>query len=173
MPAARIQLIFTLALVFTPLACAGGQQESRVGDNCLVRSVTDGDTFRCSDGRRVRLIGIDSPESRQQPYGGEARKALMRLLPAGASVRLEADVAPLDRYGRVLAHVWVDTMLVNEVMVRDGWALLYTVPPDVKYVDRLTRAQNEARAHRAGLWSERGFECLPSEFRRKRCVSRP
>ncbi|HUR94907.1 MAG TPA: thermonuclease family protein [Gemmatimonadales bacterium] len=54
-----------------------------------------------------------------------------------------------DGYDRVLAWVWADRTLVNEAMVRDGWALLYTVPPDVKYADRVERVQNEARARSA------------------------
>jgi micrococcal nuclease len=141
--------------------------------SCIVGHVADGDTFRCVDGRRVRLIGIDSPESQQQPYGARARSALLEMLPSGATVRLETDAVPVDRYGRLLAYVWVGPTLVNEAMVRDGWAVLYTVPPNVKYVERLIRAQNEARARGAGLWSQRGFGCLPNDFRRKRCVSSP
>ena len=165
--------LLSLALAATPLACGAQQQEARPQDNCIVGTVADGDSFRCEDGRRVRLIGIDSPESQQRPYGDRARQALLELLTAGAAVRLETDVAPTDRYGRVLAYVWIGPVLVNEAMVRNGWAVLYTVPPNVKYADRLTRAQNEARAHGAGLWSQRGFECLPSDFRRKLCVSPP
>jgi micrococcal nuclease len=176
MPAAHGQLRFALlSLGFTtaPLACAAQQQQPGASEACLVRTVSDGDSFRCADGRRVRLIGVDSPESQQRPYGDQARQALLELLTAGAAVRLETDVAPTDRYGRLLAYVWIGPVLVNEAMVRNGWAVLYTVPPNVKYVDRLTRAQNEARAHGAGLWSLPGFDCLPSEFRRKRCVSSP
>jgi micrococcal nuclease len=161
-----------LALASTSAACAAGQQE-RPADSCTVARVADGDTFRCSDGRRVRLTGIDSPESRQEPYGGEARNALVALLPIGRSVRLETDLAPHDQYGRLLAYVWVGPTLVNEAMLLGGWAELYTVPPNVRYVDRLKRAQKEAREKGAGLWAQRGFECRPSDFRRNRCVSRP
>jgi micrococcal nuclease len=165
--------LLTLALTTSPLGCAARQQESTPQDNCIVGTVADGDSFRCADGRRVRLIGIDSPESQQRPYGDQARRALLELLTAGAAVRLESDVAPTDRYGRRLAYVWIGPVLVNEAMVRDGWAVLYTTPPNVKYAERLTRAQNEARARGTGLWSQRGFECLPGDFRRKRCVSPP
>jgi micrococcal nuclease len=157
----------------TPAGCSAQQSRPPVAQACTISRVSDGDSFRCSDGRRVRLIGIDSPESQQQPIGAEARAALVRLLPLGSTVRLEIDVAPYDQYGRVLAYAWAGTTLINETMVQDGWAVLYTVPPNLKYVDRLRRAQEEARAHRTGLWSEHGFDCLPSDFRRGRCVSSP
>jgi micrococcal nuclease len=164
--------LLMLALAVT-LGCAARRQETRTQDSCIVGRVADGDSFRCADGRRVRLIGVDSPESQQRPYGARARIALLEMLPSGAAVRLELDVAPTDRYDRLLAYVWVGPILVNEAMVRDGWAVLYTVPPNVKYAERLIRAQNEARARGAGLWSQRGFECLPNDFRSKRCVSSP
>jgi micrococcal nuclease len=164
---------FVLALASKVAACAARQQDTPPLDSCTVSHVSDGDSFRCGDGRRVRLIGIDSPESQQQPYGARARKALLAVLPVGTTVRLEQDVVARDQYGRQLAYVWTGPTLVNEMMVRNGWAVLYTIPPNVKYVDRLTRAQNEARAGGAGLWLQHGFECLPSDFRRKRCVSRP
>jgi micrococcal nuclease len=153
--------------------CSAQPQMTGPACSCTVSRVSDGDSFRCSDGRRVRLIGIDTPESQQHPFGAQARAALLKLLPLGSNVRLEIDVAERDRYGRSLAYVWVGSTLVNEVMVRDGWAALYTVPPNVKYAERLGAAQREARARGTGLWSHRGFECLPSDFRRKRCVNPP
>jgi micrococcal nuclease len=156
-----------------PAGCSAQQPGPPVAQACTISRVSDGDSFRCSDGRRVRLIGIDSPESQQQPIGAEARAALVRLLPSGSTVRLETDVAPYDQCGRTLAYAWTGTTLINETMVQDGWAVLYTVPPNLKYVDRLRRAQEEARARRTGLWSQHGFDCLPSDFRRGRCVSSP
>src|SRR3954469_7533878 len=104
------------------------------GPSCVVKRISDGDTFRCADGRRVRLIGIDSPETEQEPYGAAARQTLLQRIPLHTVVRLETDMAPVDRYGRVLAYVWAGPKLINEAMVRDGWALLYTVPPNVRYV---------------------------------------
>ena len=140
-------------------------------DDCRVARVADGDTFYCRDGRKVRLIGIDTPELAQGRIGDESRRALARLLPADAAVRLELDAAPRDRYGRTLAYVWRGDRLVNEAMVRDGWAVLYTVPPNVRYARRLERAQQEARARRAGLWGVGGFDCAPSAYRRRDCVT--
>lgn len=157
-------VLLSLAVTAEPLV----RQES----SCVVGRVVDGDTFNCRDGRKVRLIGIDSPERRQW-FGSVASHALLKMLPSGTTVRLERDVARTDRYGRVLAHVWVGATLVNEAMVRDGWAVLYTLPPNVKYVDRLGRAQTEARARGAGLWAQRGFDCLPRDFRRGICANPP
>lgn len=136
---------------------------------CTVTRVVDGDTFYCADGRKVRLIGIDAPERDQGRAGRESAAALRRMLPAGASVRLEQDVGPRDRYGRALAYVWLGDALVNEVLVREGWAFLLTVPPNVKYVNRLQRAQRTARAARAGLWREPGLACPPRDWRARRC----
>ena len=95
------------------------------------------------------------------------------MIPTGTTVRLERDVAPADRYGRALAYAWVGTILVNEAMVQGGWAVLYTVPPNVKYAGRLGDAQNEARVRGAGLWAKSGFACPPADFRRGKCVSSP
>jgi micrococcal nuclease len=162
-----LPLLLVLAL---PASMAAQDGAFQPGDRCRIRRVVDGDTFSCGDGRKVRLIGLDSPELGQGRLGLAARRALERLVPAGSSVRLEFDIQPIDRYGRVLAYVWAGDTLVNEALVRAGWAVLYTVPPDVKYADRLRRAQNEARAARAGLWSENAFEYLPSDFRRGRCA---
>jgi micrococcal nuclease len=176
MPAAHKQVrvaLLAVAVAVTPVGCAARQQDAQAQDSCIVGTVADGDSFRCRDGRRVRLIGIDSPESQQRPFGDQARQALLDLLTAGVAVRLETDVAPTDRYARLLAYVWIGPVLVNEAMVRNGWAVLYTVPPNVKYVGRLTRAQNEARAQGAGLWSRHGFDCRPSDFRRRQCLSSP
>ena len=165
--------LLSLALTADPLACARAQQPALPEAHCVVRQVADGDSFRCSDGRRVRLIGIDSPERDQRPFGSKAQHALLSMLPPGSGVLLEHDVRLTDRYGRLLAYVWAGPTLVNEAMVRGGWAVLYTVPPNVKYAERFRQAQNEARAQGTGLWAERGFECAPADFRRGKCVSSP
>jgi micrococcal nuclease len=165
---AYILALLVLALVPAP-ACAQAPPTTRL--RCEVSRISDGDSFRCRNGRRVRLTGIDSPELSQQPFGPYSRAALGRWLPLGATVDLELDVAPTDRYGRQLAYVWADTTLINEAMVRAGWAMLYTVAPNVKYAGRLERAQKQARASGAGLWAQRGFDCPPSEFRRNRCAA--
>jgi len=166
-----VPLLVALALLGSRVSA--GPSASRQGDGCAVARVVDGDTFRCRDGRKVRLIGVDAPEQGQGEAGRLARQALLRYLPLGRVVRLERDVQAVDRYGRTLAFVWTGDTLVNQAMVREGWAVLYTVPPDVKYAERLLQAQKEARARRAGLWASGGFDCPPRDYRRDRCVTRP
>jgi micrococcal nuclease len=157
--------ITALLLAVTPAAC-GAQAPGRP---CVVASVHDGDTLRCTDGTRVRLTGIDAPELSQRPFGRTARDGLRRLVARGDTVRLELDVQPTDRYGRTLAYVWAGDTLVNDAMLREGLAILLTYPPNVRYVDRFTASQRAARDARRGLWAEGGFECTPRDHRAKRC----
>ena len=169
-PHTVILIYLTLALLPAPGRAQGSPPAGLV---CQVSHISDGDTFRCRDGRRVRLTGIDSPEASQEPYGYRSRQALARWLPLGSTVWLERDIAPTDRYGRQLAYAWTGSTMINEAMLQAGWAVLYTVPPNVKYAERLKRAQKEARTSGAGLWGDRGFDCLPSHFRRNRCANPP
>jgi len=126
-----------------------------------VRDVIDGDTVRLSDGRLVRYLGIDAPEARRrvgeewvedpEPFSRAATEA-NRLLVGGRTIRLEYDVNPTDRYGRLLAYVYVDGEMVNEALVREGLAVLLTIPPNVKHTERLRQAQEEARRAARGIW---------------------
>lgn len=136
---------------------------------CVVARIVDGDTFTCRGGLRVRLIGVDAPELSQRPFGAQAREALARWLPPGEEVALEADVEPVDRYGRRLAYAWRGAILVNWQMVRGGWAMLLTIPPNVRYSEAFLEAQRRAREAGVGLWGEGGFACRPSDRRRGRC----
>ncbi|OAQ21021.1 thermonuclease family protein [Thermosulfurimonas dismutans] len=131
--------------------------------------VYDGDTVTVLLGgrrERVRLIGIDCPELRQRPWGKRARDFLRRLV-LHRTVRLELDVDPWDRYGRLLAYVWLDGELVNETLVREGLCLIYTVPPNVKHAERFREAQRWAREHGRGFWAEGGLSETPYQWRRR------
>jgi len=136
---------------------------------CTIQRIVDGDTFECDEVGRVRLIGMDTPELSQEPYGTLAADALAALAPVGSPVELERDVELRDRYGRMLAYVWIDGLQVNWALVRQGWAVLLTYPPNVQYVDWYTDAQRRAREDGVGLWAVGGFECLPIDRRRGRC----
>ena len=139
--------------------------------NALVTRVIDGDTvdvrFR---GRAVtvRLIGIDTPESVApgEPVGCFALQAssyTTRRL-EGERVRLEFDVERIDPFDRTLAYVWLGDELVNETLVRQGYAFVTTFPPNVRYVDRFRAAQRDARSVERGVWGRcvRQDECDPA-----------
>ena len=123
--------------------------------------VIDGDTIQvcCVFGDRVKVlyIGVDTPETHHpmrgvEPYGMEAAEANRKLVD-GKTVRLEFDVQQLDRYGRTLAYVYLeDGTFVNAWLVENGYAMVMTVPPNVKHQDLFLKLQREAREARKGLW---------------------
>ena len=136
---------------------------------CSVTRIVDGDTIECDGAHRVRLIGMDTPEANQPPFGEQASAALAAMVAVGSTVALEPDVEPRDRYNRVLAYVWVGRSLINWRMVREGWAVLLTYPPNVQYVDAFTDAERRAREEGRGLWASGGFDCRPVDRRGRRC----
>jgi len=118
--------------------------------------VIDGDTIEIEGGVKVRYIGIDTPETVDprkpvQCFGKEA-SAKNEELAGGKEVKLEKDVSETDKYGRLLRYVWVGDLLVNEYLVKEGYAQVSTYPPDVKYQERFLAAQKEARENNRGLW---------------------
>ena len=157
----------------TPAPPVLSEEPSRVdapAGTCIVGRVYDGDTVTCRSGERIRLLLIDTPEMDQAEIGRSARTELLRLMPLGTTVRLEHDVEKQDRYGRTLAYLWLPNgRMVNEEMARGGYALSLTYPPNVRYVDRIRAAVEEAKSARRGLWSGSGFECTPQDHRAKRC----
>lgn len=136
---------------------------------CELDSVTDGDTITCEELGRVRLIGIDTPEGDQEPFGTAATAALASFLPAGSTLVLETDLERRDRYGRLLAYVWSDGKMINWLIVRQGWGLSYRFAPNLRYAAQLDAAQARARAERRGLWRVDGFRCPPKDHRRHAC----
>ena len=112
---------------------------------------------------------MDTPESGQEPFGSIATDALDELLPEDGEVEVEADVENRDRYGRALRYVWSEGVMLNWAMVRNGYAVLLTYPPNVQYVDWFRSAQEAAREQDAGLWAMDGFACPPQAYRRGEC----
>lgn len=150
-------------------ADSGPRTPVRAVQQCIVQRVVDGDTISCRELGSVRLIGIDSPEGNQEPFGSAASAALSSLVSVGETIQLEGDVAPRDRYGRLLAYAWREGRMLNWLMLRGGWAVVLTITPNVQFVDAFVTAQHRARAERRGLWAVDGFQCLPVERRRGVC----
>lgn len=153
----------------TSITDSGPTRPRRSTAECTVKRITDGDGIECEAIGRVRMIGMDTPELDQEPFGRQAAAALASLVRVGAHVRIEQDVDGRDRYGRLLAYVWVGPVLVNWRMVREGWATLLTYQPNVQYVNWLIDAERRAREEGRGLWGTGGFECLPRDHRAGQC----
>ncbi|MFN3869878.1 MAG: thermonuclease family protein [Aquificaceae bacterium] len=178
-----MRLSFILFLLAFLLSCGVSPQKSEPVEDrvpCKVVRVVDGDTFRCTlnngEEVRVRLIGVDTPESkanekarRDAEKSGKSVEEIVKmgklsaeftkkLLPKEEVVYLEFDVQRTDKYGRLLAYAWLsDGRMLNEVLIKEGYAQVYTIPPNVKYQDRFLAAQKYARENNKGLWGMGGF----------------
>ena len=142
------------------------------GGYYYVERVVDGDTFKLSDGRRVRLIGVDTPEyhyseklirdSRRSHQDIKSIQAMgkkacdfTRHLCEGKKVKLEEDVKGQDKYGRFLAYAYLENgIFVNARILEEGYGQVMTIPPNVKYADRFRKLQEDARRDRKGFWGE-------------------
>ena len=141
------------------LLLLGAGAASAVPIDGMVVRVVDGDTIYVQLADRVekiRYIGVNTPEihhpTRGEEPGGRAAAAVNRRLVGGRHVRLELDVRTRDRYGRLLAYVWVGETMVNAELVRQGYAQVMTVPPNVRYQDLFVSLQRESRDAGRGLW---------------------
>jgi len=141
-------------------------------NSVYIERVVDGDSVEANiRGKReqIRFIGIDAPELAQKPWGKCAKKFLEGLVSAsGWQARIEYDVEKRDKHDRILAYLWSrDNKLINDEMLRNGYAVLFTFPPNVKHVDRLKASQVIARENKLGIWGRDGLKQLPSDFRKE------
>jgi micrococcal nuclease len=124
-----------------------------------VKEVVDGDTIVLEDDTKVRYIGLNTPE-RDRPFYEEATEANRKLV-ENREIRLEFDTVKVDQYGRTLAYVFArdstaspqGETFVNLELLRQGYANVFTVPPNVKYEERFREAEQEAREAERGLWA--------------------
>lgn len=162
----RRLLGFIVALVMAVAgAWAAARQDARpgaaaLGDDVAVVRIVDGDTLIVTGGIRVRLIGVDTPESVDpdrpvECFGQEASAALGRLVPPGTAVRLDYDVDRTDRFGRTLAYLYrqSDGLFVNAALVEGGYAQPATFPPNVAHANEFASLARQAREGGAGLWA--------------------
>lgn len=163
-----------LALVLALVSCSGGKGGAGPGEalrsanlpdgvDTVVERVVDGDTIVLADDNHVRLIGVDTPETKHpnkgvECFGKEASAFLSSLLPQGTGLRLVGDVEQRDHYDRLLAYAYrlPDGLFVNAELVREGYADVLTVPPNVAHSRELLELSRAARAAGRGLWSACG-----------------
>ena len=142
-------LIFFILLTMAGSACAETWFK--------VKWINDGDTIVLANGQRVRYIGINTPEidhakRTAQPYGYAARSYNKQMV-LNRKIRLDFDLERQDRYGRQLAYVFLpDGIFLNERILQKGYAFFLYRKPNLKYNQRLLKAQQEAMKARKGLW---------------------
>ena len=152
----RLFLLFTFAFLLL---------NAQLKENTFynVSKITDGDTFYVitpqKEKFKIRLIGIDAPESRnvgvkvRTEYFGKEAKVYMTNLLRNKKVKLTFDVQKTDRYGRILAYVYLENgVFLNQHLVENGYAVVSTFPPNVKFVEVFTKAEKSARNKKLGLW---------------------
>lgn len=133
-----------------------------------VKKVYDGDTVQLLDGRKVRLLGINTPEiaHRDNPAeaGGETAKAWLEKALQGKKVRLQTDAEKQDKYGRALAYLFTeDGLHINLALVKQGLAAVTIHPPNLLHVEPLLAAEHEAEAARLGIWNMPEYAAQPAE----------
>ena len=166
-------IFFMIAVVFFLVNEKYPLLRAQQGDGTFrVVSVHDGDTVSLlinNKQQKVRLIGIDAPEIGQKLWGDEAKRHLESLIGSSSQeVKIEYDVEKNDKHGRVLAYLWTpENVLINLMMIKSGYAVLYSVPPNVKYADEFRKAQEEARNLKLGIWSENGLRKMPRDYRKE------
>ena len=171
---------FAIGALLALAGCAGPTSPPDLGGGSPARTIAatvdkhvDGDTawftLEGSHREKVRFIGVDTPESTTQhePFGKEASAYTASVLTIGRAVWLELDVDERDRYGRLLAYVWLKEpqtadeteareSMLNAMLVGQGYATVLTVPPNVAYVDLFVALQKEARDAAHGIWAPEG-----------------
>ncbi|MEG6533717.1 thermonuclease family protein [Mycobacterium sp. Z3061] len=142
------------------------RDEKDLFESVTIERTIDGDTFELTDGRKVRLIGVNTPEStkEQEIYGKEA-SAYTKSMLEGKTVYLQKDVSETDQYGRYLRLVWLEqptnamdeeeirAKLFNAILVLNGYAEPSTYEPDTTYSQLFQNFADEARGKNMGLWA--------------------
>lgn len=127
-------------------------------DVTKVKRVIDGDTLHLTNGEKVRLIGVNTPETKhpRKPveYFGKEADLFTKKMVEGKEVRLEFDWQRRDKYGRLLAYVYLtDGGFLNAEIIKQGYGFAYTKYP-FKYLDEFRKYEKEASENRRGLWKD-------------------
>ncbi|WP_338448474.1 thermonuclease family protein [Niallia oryzisoli] len=129
----------------------------------IVLFISDGDTLTINlNGKKetIRLLLVDSPESvhpekQVQPYGKGSYFFVRSLAPIGKEIQVELDVCERDKYGRLLAYVYVDGIMLNELLLEKGLArVAYVFPPNTRYVERFRKIERKAQERGVGIWGK-------------------
>ncbi len=165
--------LFVSTLFYSPPSVAERCAAANIDEYLKVEYVHDGDTLHLVGGQKVRLIGINTPELARdktpaEHYGVEARDALRRLLKAGARLGIQYGREQYDRYGRTLAHLYLeDGRSVQQWLLEKGYAMAIAIPPNLHNVDCYRQAERHARTERRGIWGRGGLKTLDAATLRR------
>ncbi len=119
--------------------------------------IIDGDTIVDDKDRKIRLIGINTPELNNNDINycfAVKSKNVVSSLVLDKSIKLEKDVSDIDKYGRLLRYVWFDDKMLNKILLEEGYAQVSTYAPDVKYQEMFLDTQKKAKNNKVGLWGD-------------------
>lgn len=152
--------LFWLIAIALSLVLWSCQTTTPTGKNATIRRVISGNSLEVlisgqntPQAQTVRLRGVDAPRLQQEPWGEAAKAYLESVLPPQTPVLLEIDETQRDRYNRLWAYVWHEGELIDEKILKQGWALARTISPASPYQTRLNRAQDYARILGYGIWN--------------------
>lgn len=174
-------LLFTLSYLFSLSGCIFLEEEKIIEIPLTSVSIIDGDTIKAKiDGRveTVRFLLIDTPETNhpslgEQPLGEEAKNFTHALITKAKNIKLEYDKSKRDKYGRLLAYMYVDEKSLQEELIRNGFArVAYVYEPNVKYESRFRKIEKEAKKDKSGIWQWDDY-VQNNGFNSKQIVDRP
>lgn len=147
----RIKLFAFLSMFL--LASCNSSNPPCGPERALVTRVIDGDTIEIENSQKVRYILVDTPELSEGACFAEEAKNFNETLVLQKEVRLEYDQSCTDKFGRLLAYVYVDDICVNEEMIKQGYGCVFYIPPDGQSrVDEYREMEQKAISRGAGLW---------------------
>ncbi|MGL4485352.1 MAG: thermonuclease family protein [Anaerovoracaceae bacterium] len=152
-------------LIFSFTACTNSIFDNTPGEKepAYVSRVIDGDTIKVElnsgEKESLRLIGIDTPESvhpdkAKNSKEGKIASSYTKKILEGKNVGLEFDLQERDKYGRLLAYVYIEDELINLTLLKEGYAKTLTVPPNIKYESEFLKAQRKAAVDQKGFWKD-------------------
>lgn len=149
---------FWLLLCFTPPSYAINCSSDHIDQYATVKHVYDGDTIQLHDGKKIRLIGINTPEmnyksNRPEPYAKKAKSFLKRHL-LKQRIGLRYGLNKRDRYGRLLAHVFINDLNIQRELLINGLGVNITFPPNLWGDHCYLAAEKKARREKKGVWKK-------------------
>ena len=177
-PVAKIKIIIKIIILLSLLflvSCQSQNKSAIIPSDVKLARVVSGQSLEVLGMEaqpnltsQIRLIGLDAPDLRQTPWGEDAKKSLETLIGGiNQSIKLEFDLENKDKFNRTLAYVWKDQLLLNEEIIKQGYALFVARSPNNKYNQRLEHAQQWARIMGKGIWNpDQPMRITPGEYRR-------